>query len=70
MPNTAHQFRDCFAQEALTSTKKSSATLHVDPANTAAFLLYRSIGFELDGVLEDYYTAGKPAHKLAKQLRQ
>ncbi len=57
-------------QEVVSSTKKGSATLHVDPANTAALALYTSIGFEVDGILEDYYSAGKPAHKLAKQLEQ
>jgi ribosomal protein S18 acetylase RimI-like enzyme len=55
-------------QEALSSTKKSIATLHVDPLNKAAIALYHSLGFELDGVLEDYYSAGRPAHKLRKQL--
>ena len=55
-------------QEALSSTKKSFATLHVDPQNQPATLLYQSLGFQLDGVLEDYYRAGKPAHKLQKHL--
>ena len=59
-----------FAQEALRGTRKCCATLHVDPANTPALALYTSIGFEVDGILEDYYAAGKPAHKLAKQLEQ
>ena len=55
-------------QEALSSTKKNCATLHVDPQNQPAALLYQSLGFQLDGVLENYYRAGKPAHKLQKQL--
>ena len=59
-----------FIQEALSGSKKGSATLHVDPANTAAVLLYKSLSFELDGVLQDYYSASKPAHKLARQLQQ
>ena len=55
-------------QEALNSTKCSIATLHVDPQNKAAIALYHSLGFDLDGILEDYYSAGRPAHKLRKQL--
>ena len=42
--------------------------MHVNPANEAAVSLYSSLGFQLDGILEDYYAAGKPAHKLTKEL--
>ncbi len=55
-------------QEVLGSTKNSFATLHVDPQNKATIALYQSLGFELDSILEDYYSAGRPAYKLRKQL--
>lgn len=50
--------------------KRSCATLHVDPRNEAAIKLYKFLGFELDGVLEDYYSPGCPAHKLILNCEQ
>ncbi len=57
-------------QEALRVARRSCATLHVDPRNKAAMKLYHSLGFELDGILEDYYSPGWPAHKLLLKLEQ
>ena len=56
-------------QEALRTTKKPCATLHVDPSNEAAVKLYSSVGFTLDGIIEDYYAHEQPAHKLIKHLQ-
>jgi ribosomal protein S18 acetylase RimI-like enzyme len=50
--------------------RRYCATLHVDPRNEAAIKLYTSLGFELDGVLEDYYSLGCPAHKLILSCEQ
>ena len=53
-------------QEALSVSGRISASLHVDPRNEPAMALYASLGFALDGILEDYYAPGFPAHKLLK----
>ena len=50
-------------------SQRTFVTLHVDPRNVSATALYTSLGFELNGVLPDYYSPGCPAHKLAKDLR-
>jgi len=57
-------------QEALRSARRSSATLHVDPRNEAAIEMYKALNFKLDGVLEDYYALGCPAHKLILNLEE
>lgn len=57
-------------QEALRAAGRSSATLHVDPRNEAAIKLYTALNFKLDGVLEDYYSLGRPAHKLILNLEE
>ena len=57
-------------QECLDRAKKDRhvlcAGLHVDPKNEAARKLYQGMGFEIDGVLEDYYSLGRPAWKMLK----
>ena len=62
------------AQEALLQSLSArsvqEATLHVDPANRGALLLYQKAGFDGGVVLEDYYSPGRPALKLTMQLRQ
>lgn len=49
-------------------SRRTFVTLHVDPRNASATALYSSLGFQLNGVLPDYYSPGCPAHKLAKDL--
>jgi len=46
-----------------------SCTLHVDPSNIAALTMYRSLGFQDDGLLVDYYSAGRPAIKMILDLQ-
>ena len=55
-------------QEAVRASQRSYVTLHVDPRNTSAAALYAALGFRLNGVLQDYYAQGCPAHKLFKDL--
>lgn len=45
------------------------AGLHVDPQNDAARKLYQKLGFKMDGVLQDYYSSGRPAWKMLKSLK-
>lgn len=45
-----------------------TASLHVNPGNTPAMNLYQSLGFKLDGQLEDYYGQGRPAFKMVLDL--
>eukprot|EP00955_Chlamydomonas_euryale_P046532 353445-Chlamydomonas_euryale.AAC.15 len=44
------------------------ATLHVSHANNPAVSLYRSIGFQDDGLLDDYYGHGQHAKKMMLDL--
>lgn len=44
------------------------STLHVDPANEAARLLYLGLGFTCDRVLEGYYGASRPCWMMMKEL--
>lgn len=43
-------------------------TLEVRVSNDAAIELYRSIGFEKDGVVEDYYNDSEDAYVMARTL--
>jgi ribosomal protein S18 acetylase RimI-like enzyme len=48
-----------------------SATLHVAAANAGALALYVSLGFACEaGVLQDYYGAGRHAHKMRLALTE
>jgi ribosomal protein S18 acetylase RimI-like enzyme len=59
-------------QECLSMARKERkvvcAGLHVDPQNEGARKLYQSLGFKIDGVLQDYYSPGRPAWKMLKDL--
>jgi ribosomal protein S18 acetylase RimI-like enzyme len=58
------------AQEAIQLVKSPCVTLHVDPSNEAAVRLYTGLSFQLDGVLEDYYSPGRPAQKFILHIER
>lgn len=45
-----------------------SLSLHVAEGNAPALALYRSAGFESEGLLQDYYSPGRHALKLRLEL--
>ncbi|KAL5994507.1 hypothetical protein ACLOJK_024560 [Asimina triloba] len=38
--------------------------LHVDPARTAAFSLYKKLGFQIDNLIEHYYSPTRNAYRM------
>ncbi|KAK6919545.1 GNAT domain [Dillenia turbinata] len=39
-------------------------TLHVDPLRTAALNLYKKIGFQIDSLIEGYYSSDRNAYRM------
>lgn len=38
--------------------------LHVDPLRTAAVTLYKKLGFQVDSLIEGYYSADRDAYRM------
>ncbi|KAL1562451.1 putative [ribosomal protein S18]-alanine N-acetyltransferase isoform X2 [Salvia divinorum] len=39
-------------------------SLHVDPLRTAAMTLYKKLGFEVDSLVQSYYSSGRDAYRM------
>ena len=39
-------------------------TLHVDPLRTPAVNLYKKFGFQVDTLIQGYYSADRPAYRM------
>ena len=39
-------------------------TLHVDPFRTPAVNLYKKFGFQVDALIQGYYSADRPAYRM------
>ncbi|KAK9200658.1 hypothetical protein WN944_015856 [Citrus x changshan-huyou] len=43
-------------------------TLHVDPLRTPAVNLYKQFGFQVDTLIQGYYSADRPAYRMYKDF--
>lgn len=52
------------AIEKCRTRKVQSIMLHVDPARDAAMNLYKKLGFQVDNLIEGYYSPDRPAYRM------
>ncbi|XP_057796486.1 uncharacterized protein LOC131012578 [Salvia miltiorrhiza] len=56
------------AIEKCKTRKIHRVSLHVDPLRTAAMNLYKKLGFEVDSLVESYYSSGRDAYRMYLDL--
>lgn len=56
------------AIEKCKTRKIHRVSLHVDPLRTAAMNLYKKLGFQVDSLVESYYSAGRDAYRMYLDL--
>ena len=64
---TPFHAQECL-QRAVNARGVVCSTLHVDPTNEAAKLLYLGMGFTCDRILKDYYGLSRPCWMMTKEL--
>ncbi|KAG6496979.1 hypothetical protein ZIOFF_044862 [Zingiber officinale] len=52
------------AIEKCRTRKIQRVCLHVDPARSPALLLYRKLGFQMDGLIQQYYSPERDAYRM------
>ncbi|XP_074592224.1 uncharacterized protein LOC141848011 [Curcuma longa] len=52
------------AIEKCRTRKIQRVCLHVDPARIPALLLYRKLGFQMDGLIQQYYSPERDAYRM------
>ncbi|XP_072962397.1 uncharacterized protein [Typha angustifolia] len=52
------------AMEKCIQRKIHRISLHVDPTRTPAVSLYKKLGFQVDGIIESYYSPGRNAYRM------